>query len=279
MLSNPPDPTPTVLINGVEVPQLWYQGQPVVTFRQIDEFHQRPSGTARKRFSDNRRHLIEGEDFFRLGVSEIRTPSMQSQFPPGMTNCTVLTQSGYLMVTKSFTDDLAWRVHREMVRYFRSGSPSSTEWTNDLARVDAAVSVITDPMLAFQALQRMAGELDLARTQLVELEPKAAFYDAVNGSFGSMTVKDAAQACGMGERRLFAWLKAHGYLQQGNRPYQRWIDRGYFEVRLRTFNIGGNTFTSTQPLITGKGLIRIQRELGCGQSIRLELDGNPGGVA
>ena len=274
----PPEPSP-VMVEGIELTPLVYQGQRVVTFRQIDDCHERPTGTASRNFRANRRHLIEGEDFFKVGVDEIRRPPLKGCLPVGMTSCILLNESGYLMVTKSFTDDRAWAVHRAMVRYFRGGSPSSTKWTNDLARVDAAVSVISDPMLAFQALQRMAGELDLARTQLVELEPKAAFYDAVNGSFGSMTVKDAAQACGMGERRLFAWLKVHGYLQQGNRPYQRWIDRGYFEVRLRTFNIGGATFTSTQPLITGKGLIRIQRELGCGQSIRLELDGNPGGVA
>lgn len=36
--------------------------------------HGRPDGTARKRFNDNREHLIEGEDFFMLDPpDEIRS--------------------------------------------------------------------------------------------------------------------------------------------------------------------------------------------------------------
>ena len=39
-----------VLINieGKEVARIEYRDQPVITFRMIDELHQRPTGTARK---------------------------------------------------------------------------------------------------------------------------------------------------------------------------------------------------------------------------------------
>ena len=39
-----------------------WQGQRVITFKDIDRVHQRPDGTARKRFNDNRKHFIANVD-------------------------------------------------------------------------------------------------------------------------------------------------------------------------------------------------------------------------
>ena len=57
-----------------------FDGQMVVTLKDIDTLHQKPEGSARKRFNDNRRHFIEGTDFFRVSpgqLSEIRTVENQ----------------------------------------------------------------------------------------------------------------------------------------------------------------------------------------------------------
>ena len=108
-------------INDVAITVKEHKGVRVVTFKDIDTVHGRPDGTARKRFNDNREHFIEGEDFFVLNQpSEIRTLGIQR--PQGGTpeSVTLITESGYLMLVKSFTDDLAWEVQRELVKgYFR----------------------------------------------------------------------------------------------------------------------------------------------------------------
>ena len=62
-------------INNLELAVKVYQNQRVITFRDIDTVHERPEGTARKRFNDNKRHFIEGEDFFKITPSEFRTGS------------------------------------------------------------------------------------------------------------------------------------------------------------------------------------------------------------
>ena len=87
-----------------------YKGQRVITLADIDRVHKRPEGTARKRFNDSRKHFIEGEDMFTVEPSEIRTVGLNR--PQGGTpeKMILLTESGYLMVAKSLTDDLAWRV-------------------------------------------------------------------------------------------------------------------------------------------------------------------------
>lgn len=63
----------TISINHVELPIKEYNGKRVVTFKEIDTVHERPDGTARKRFNDNRKHFIEDVDYFKVSASEFRT--------------------------------------------------------------------------------------------------------------------------------------------------------------------------------------------------------------
>lgn len=112
----------TVSINGKELPVKEYNGKRVVTLKDIDAVHSRNDGTARKRFNDNKGHFIEGEDYFKVKCSEVR-PFFGQTLPNGFNpnaDITLLTESGYLMLVKSFTDELAWKVQRQLVNsYFR----------------------------------------------------------------------------------------------------------------------------------------------------------------
>lgn len=104
-----------------------YQGQRVVSLRDIDELHRRPEGTAARNFSSNKKHFVEGVDFFRLTPDDANsTKNVELLSPNGLT---VFTESGYSMLVKSFTDDLSWGVQRELVNgYFRTkqAPPRST---------------------------------------------------------------------------------------------------------------------------------------------------------
>lgn len=51
-------------INNHDICIKEYKGQRVITFKDIDAVHERPEGTARKRFADNKKHFVEVEDFF-----------------------------------------------------------------------------------------------------------------------------------------------------------------------------------------------------------------------
>ena len=110
------------LINNLPLKIKEYNGQRVVTFKDIDTVHNRPEGTARKRFNDNRKHFIEGEDYFKVKCSEVR-PFFGQTLPNGFNpnaDIVLVTESGYLMLVKSFTDDFAWSVQRQLVKtYFR----------------------------------------------------------------------------------------------------------------------------------------------------------------
>ena len=90
-------------------------GHRVVTFKDIDLVHGRAEGTARKRFNDNKERFIEGVDYFRVSASEIRTHKIFEISDKRHQDIVLLTETGYLMLVKSFTDDMAWNVQRELV--------------------------------------------------------------------------------------------------------------------------------------------------------------------
>lgn len=111
----------TVSINQTDITVKEYQGKRVVTLKEIDACHSRPEGTARKRFNDNKQHFIEGTDFYKISSSEFRTAFGEGSMDKRQQNdVTLITESGYLMLVKSFTDNLAWDVQRQLVNtYFR----------------------------------------------------------------------------------------------------------------------------------------------------------------
>lgn len=109
-----------ITIENTEMQIKEYNGQRVVTFKDIDTVHQRPTGTARRSFNKNKKHFIEGEDYIKICVDEIRTHKIFDISNKARADIVVLTESGYLMITKSLTDDLSWAVQRQLVNaYFR----------------------------------------------------------------------------------------------------------------------------------------------------------------
>lgn len=106
-------------INNAEILVKEFSGQRVVTFKDIDAVHGRPDGTASRNFRSNRDHFIEGEDYFKITSDEFRR-TFGEMDARQQNDVTLITESGYLMLVKSFTDDLAWEVQRELVKgYFR----------------------------------------------------------------------------------------------------------------------------------------------------------------
>ena len=110
-----------MIIQGTAIQIKEYRDQRVVTFKDIDTVHKRPDGTASRNFRENRQRFISGVDFFKVTQpDEIRRLGI-TRPQGGIPNEIILvTETGYLMLVKSFNDDLAWKVQRELVdSYFR----------------------------------------------------------------------------------------------------------------------------------------------------------------
>lgn len=109
-----------VHIGNVDISIKEYKGKRVVAFKDIDMVHERPDGTARHRFAENKKHFVEGEDYFVLKPSDLENTELDGFRPVGIDTVSprgtaLITEQGYLMLVKSFTDDLAWEVQRKLV--------------------------------------------------------------------------------------------------------------------------------------------------------------------
>lgn len=236
-----------ISIHGVEVPILEYEGKRVVTLAMVDKVHGRPDGTARLRFNVNRERFMEGEDCFVCKTHEAK--QMGFIAPNGLV---LLTESGYLLLVKSFHDDLAWQVQRELVNgYFRLKEVTAEIRTalSDPAQLRGLLLVYTEKVIELQA-------------KVEEQAPKAAFHDAVVEAVNCQTIQEVAKVLGTGQNRLFKFLRGRSILMANNMPYQKYIDAGYFRVIEQQYKDGRKeNFNYTRTLVTGKGLPYIQKLL------------------
>lgn len=95
-----------------------YNGQRVVTFKDIDRVHQRKGGTSYRNFNRNKKYFIDGEDYMKVCADEIRRSKIFDVSSKTRGNITLITETGYLMIVKSFTDDLSWSVQRQLVNNY-----------------------------------------------------------------------------------------------------------------------------------------------------------------
>lgn len=107
-----------VEINGQNLPVREYEGTRVVTFDDVATVHQTEAKRIRDNFNNNRKHFTEGTDYFLIKGKKANLNFRQaSKFT---TQLNVFTESGYLMLVKSLTDDLSWQVQKLLVNnYFK----------------------------------------------------------------------------------------------------------------------------------------------------------------
>ena len=115
-----------IKIGNQEIVLKEFKGQRVVTFKDIDLVHERPEGTAGRNFRENKERFVDGEDYFFVKPGDFQTDEIRrSEINNAGTY--LITEQGYLMLVKSFTDDLAWEVQRQLVNsYFRTSHNTST---------------------------------------------------------------------------------------------------------------------------------------------------------
>lgn len=132
-----------MLTQSLPIKRKEFNGQAVVTLPDIDKVHERPEGTARRTFNYNKRFFIEGVDYFERNSREA-ADEFGIIAPSGLK---LFTQTGYLMIVKSFTDDLSWAIQRELVTgYFAARKPELTFMgTPVVPLLDAARSLGLSP--------------------------------------------------------------------------------------------------------------------------------------
>lgn len=105
--------------------------------------------------------------------------------------------------------------------------------------------------------------IERQKKQIDELKPKALFADAVAASDGTCLVGELAKmlkqnGVSIGQNRLFAWMREHGYLgktgSNRNVPTQRAMEQGLFRIKeTAVTHSDGHVTINRTPKVTGKG--------------------------
>ncbi|MCT8895923.1 phage antirepressor KilAC domain-containing protein [Clostridioides difficile] len=250
-----------VLINNKELQIKEFKGERVVTFKEVDLVHERVDGTAGRNFRENKKHFIEDEDYFYLEGKELSIIKQTTNFVgSNARELILLTESGYLMLVKSLTDDLAWTVQRELVNnYFRVKEQQPKLPTTYKEALQQLLIEVEEK----EQLQVENQEKD----KVIQLQqPKVLFADAVSASNNSILVGELAKlikqnGVDIGQNRLFAWMRENGYLikrkgEDYNIPTQKSMNLGIMEVKKRVINNpDGSTKVTRTVKITGKGQV------------------------
>lgn len=117
------------------------------------------------------------------------------------------------------------------------------------------------PQTLSEALRLAADLADEKATLLTEQQrnaPKVAFAEAVSNANDTILIRDLAKVLkqngiDMGEKRLFAWLRANGYLTLQNMPMQRAMDMGLFWVSESVIALPDGDRVRLTTRVTGKG--------------------------
>lgn len=110
----------------------------------------------------------------------------------------------------------------------------------------------------------LADEVTTKNCEIASLRPRAAFADQVSACTNSLPVAEVAKLLGTGEVRFFRWLRSQGFLMENNKPYQEYLERGYFKVTEGTYRQAGSEEPRayTKTLITGKGQTFLAERFG-----------------
>ena len=111
-----------VKINNVELGIKEYKKERVVTAWDIAKVHNREVREITQNFNYVKDKLLKDEDYFLVNKEKISESKIliQDFIPNNVKEIPLFTESGYLMLVKTFTDDLSWQIQRQLVKgYFK----------------------------------------------------------------------------------------------------------------------------------------------------------------
>lgn len=158
----------TEIINNQTIVIKETNNRRLISFKDIDEVHNKSKGTARKRFNTNKKHFIKGEDYIVLSRDEAKT-----QFDIiAPNNLYLMYESGYLLLAKTFEDDLAWQVQRQLVNtYFKAKEILGPQNTNTTATAITQQNQLIMQMISNQQeSQRVQQEQNQVILQTISIQ-------------------------------------------------------------------------------------------------------------
>ena len=174
-------------------------------------------------------------------------------------NTTIITESGlYAVILRSDKPNA-----NEFRKWVTSEVLPAIRKTGAYLTDEKAYDITHNPQSLADLLMQAGEQLKQKEIIIQEMKPKALFADAVATANTSILIGDLAKLIkqnghNIGQKRLFEWLRNHGYLIKGgnskNMPTQKAMELKLFEVKERTINNPDGSVRITKTTkVTSKG--------------------------
>lgn len=246
-----------IIIGNTEVQAKEFKNQRVVTVWDIADVHFKRVSKINELFKHNRSKFVENKDYFSLTPKEFfeSFSGIQNKIPNNVKEIILFTESGYLKLTKPFTDDLSWKVQDTLVNtYFKA-----KEMENYIRIVEGR-RLPSNYLEALEELLIECKKTEKLESKIKEYEPKVEVYDNLIELKDIIDMKKSAKLLnfyGIGRNRLFEVLRFQNILMKDNEPYQAYFEKGWFVVKEQIIN--DKLVLTTY--VTQKGIIGIRKVL------------------
>lgn len=160
----------------------------------------------------------------------------------------MMTRDGFSLIVMGFTGAKAMAFKLEFIEAF-----------NKMERKLAAPQLPATYLDALKALVISEEQKQLAEAKVSELEPKAEVYDKIANTCGLLSLNDAAKSLHQGRNKMVSELRKRSILDSNNIAYQRFIEQGYFEIKITP--VPAINYSHRSTLVTNKGLIWLAKIL------------------
>lgn len=248
----------TLLIANERISIKEYRGQRVVTSWDIAKVHKREPREINQNFNYIKNRLILNEDYYLISKEKLAESKIliQEFIPNNVKEIPLFTEQGYLILTKTFNDDLSWEVQRLLVKsYFK---------LKEIAESQSKFKLPTTYAEALRELATVVEEKEKLEIENREMKPKVEFADTFllnaktdisMGEFAKLTEKEF----GIGRNTMFSLLRSLKILMSNNLPYQQYMK--YFTITEGIKN--GKDYLTTLIKVEGQAYLlkRLKKEL------------------
>lgn len=226
-------------------------GQVVVSSRDVAEKFGKEHSKVKRSIRELEKDVATFGEMFNLCFYNDAYGRQQEEY--------LMNRDGFSLLTMGFTGEkaLQWKL-----KYIKAFNQMEEQLKN-------GNKLTEEERLKLQLFSKDASEVAYAHNRLVELataslyqqieeqKPKVALAETMLTSKNAISVGDFAKMTyskfKLGSNNMFKVLRSAGFLIEGNLPYQKYINAGYFKVIEVPVTIGYQKYLLPKTLITPKG--------------------------
>ena len=185
-----------VKIKETEILIKEYKGQRVVTSWDIARVHCKENKRVNEVFRNNQNRFVLEEDYFLLTTKEFSESfkTVQEFIPNNVKEIPLFTESGYMLLTKVFTDDLSWEVQRLLVKSYFT--------LKQLQEIGSKERLLLNIMLSNNDIEKASAINEYETKYVKPLEKKGEYVDNVLNSESLLTTTIIGKDFGLSAKKL-----------------------------------------------------------------------------